>query len=340
MRSRGVVAAAIVATLVVVAPSKADEQAFADPAGDNRFGRPGAALDISAVSAGHDYVRGADNRAGVLHHRVETYDEWPDSLITEGPGHLSLVIQARHETFSVGVLANPDGSLYGRIVTGGRDLEIAGFARAWRTDSRSIDIELPQSVVDRGERPLYSYDWRVQTSDERCSFQQSDVITYCYDLSPDSGSHTHIVAECDDGVDNDEDDATDDADPACFWFGQPTEDRVFVDQKVTISKGRGEGVVRGRVAIPAVVDDQGRRHTVPFDDCREFWRVQIRGMRKGRLVEYGEATPDEDGRWRATVRSGVRAWAELFPTAHYIDEPSGDLLTCEAARSSRSVRTP
>lgn len=338
MRVTAVVAAAIAATLMTGVPSNADEQSFADAAGDNLFGQPAAALDISAVSSGHDYVRGADNRAGILHHRVETYDEWPDSLITDGPGRLSLLIQARDESFSVGILANPDGSLYGRIVTGGRDLEVAGYARVWRTDRRSIDVELPQSVVDRGERPLYSYDWRVLTSDERCSFQTGDVITSCYDLSPDTAFHTHVVAECDDGVDNDEDGETDGTDPACFWFGQPSEDRVFVDRKVTISRTRREGVVKGRVTIPAVVDDGGDRHAVPFDDCREFWHVQVYGMRRGRLTTFGGATPDEDGYWRARAKSGIRVWAELSPANHYIDEASGDLLTCEGGRS-RSVTT-
>ena len=332
-------AAAVAAILVAGAPSNADEQSFADAVGDNRFGGPAAALDVSAVSVRHDYVRGADNRAPILHHRVETYDEWPDSLITDGPGRLSLVVQARDESFLVGILANPDGSLYGRITTGGRNLEVAGFARVWRTDGRSIDIAFPQSVIDRGERPLYSYAWRVSTADERCSFEEGDVISSCYDLAPDTGSHVHVVAECDDGVDNDEDGASDGADGACFWFGQPSEDQVFVDQKVTISRGRREGVVKGRVTILPAVDDDGNRHAVPFDHCREFWHVQVYGMHKGQVATFGGATPDAEGYWRAKVRSGVRVWAEAWVQAHYIDEASGDMLTCESDRS-RSVRTP
>lgn len=249
------------------------------------------------------------------------------------------MIQARDESFSIDIHANPDGSLYGRILTGGRDMEVAGFARVWRTDQGSIDIELPQSVIDRGERPLYSYEWRVLTSDQQCEFATGDVISTCHDLSPDTGFHSHVAAECDDGVDNDEDDAVDGTDPACFWFGQPSEDRVFVDTKITISRGRREGVVKGRLTILAVIDDEGKRHPVPFDACREFWHVQIEGMRDGSLVTYGGATPDTGGYWRARVRSHVRVWASVGPTNHYIgDEPSGDLLTCNGARS-RSVTT-
>ena len=113
---------------------------------------------------------------------------------------------------------------------------------------------------------------------------------------------------------------------------------VFVEQRVTISRGRREGVVKGRVTIPAVIDDQGERHSVPFDSCREFWHVQINGMRQGRLITFGGATPNGDGYWRARVKSGVRVWAEIEPTNHYIDEASRDLLTCEGDRS-RSIAT-
>lgn len=62
-------------------------------------------------------------------------------------------------------------------------------------------------------------------------------------------------------------------------------------QEVTISKGRREGVVKGRVVISPVVDDQGGRRPVPFDDCREFWHVEIQGMRGGQLTGFGGATP-------------------------------------------------
>jgi hypothetical protein len=145
------VAGLLVAALVC-APAWSDDAVVEDPTGDGNG-------SVDLLSAGHGQGRvdagpfsGTGPAGAVLSHDVESSDDWSfDGDLLE----LRMTSREWRRPRRLFVRANPDGSLTGLVFAG--DL-FPGYANVYETDSSTLRVEFPESVLGDEVR---SYRWRV-----------------------------------------------------------------------------------------------------------------------------------------------------------------------------------
>lgn len=186
VRSLGQVAAIVLATLVALVPANgvnADEQTREDPGAE----APGP-LDIRSIGHSHE-------DRGLLVHSATTAESWSSSILQGGASTIEWFFLVKGEVRRAGITkAAEDGTLYTEMIRWPTN-RILGFAKTWKPDEQTIQVEFPRRLLGRG---VEKYRWYVQTI-----FHQPDhpecgdaggVRTKCYDRAPDRGSLGHSIA--------------------------------------------------------------------------------------------------------------------------------------------------
>jgi hypothetical protein len=226
---------------MLAAPSEADVVFESDPAGDNAgystadpSVATAGALDIASIT--HRHRAGGYRQPDVLVHEVEMHAPWSNDALASGPGKdadMTLFFTHAEGHALVSLTVADDGSLSAPVTVSSWDTEETqvGFARAWRSDARTVVVEVTRHQIWPGDpERLSEYRWNVSTSDFRCDQDLADEsLDACYDFAPDDEPLRHVLSgpgstDCRDGFDNDGDGAADyGEDPGCSSADDPFE---------------------------------------------------------------------------------------------------------------------
>jgi len=336
-----VVACALLALYLPQPAVQADTVSISDPQGDNsgtnRSDEPVTGrLDIAKLTQEHQ-PPSPSREHELLVHRVTTYDEWSNDLISSGDVFLDLSFESAKGQTGVSIGVNEDGTLYGRAsFYNYRRQESAarGFARVWRPDSRTLVVALWRDQIWPGHaNELTNYTWRAHSTDRDCSnVSGGDAIIACNDYGPDDG-FLHVIEgpgslDCRDGVDNDDDGSSDfPEDTGCisaedYYEGLTEEECDEPCDPPTLTIKKRSDSLSGYMRSP-------------HETCQTDRTVFLYRKRSGPDRWVMRIGLDPQGRWGmdGPARPG-RYYAAVLPEIKY---PIGEQVKCSAV-ASRTVR--
>lgn len=140
-------------------------------------------LDVQSVQWKHSSGR-------LLIHHLTTYEAWTNDVFQKG-SYIFFSFKMGDRRRQLFVSTSEDGTLFGQMTdpdTG----RIVGFAKVWRPDERSLQVEFPRRFLGRS---VSRYKWEVTTNfheegHPECGTQGSGVIS-CPDRVPDTGRLAH-----------------------------------------------------------------------------------------------------------------------------------------------------
>lgn len=105
-------------------------------------------FDIASVSHGHT--------ERLLLHTMTMYEAWENAVLADDSTYVTFTFYYGRGNFKfITVDVAPDGSLFAEIVRWDGET-VVGYAKVWRPDDRTLQIEFPKRALQRG---LNRYSW-------------------------------------------------------------------------------------------------------------------------------------------------------------------------------------